>query len=201
MTSLIITLCLLGLLQIRGEAAEMNTGRETQKATFAGGCFWCMEPPFEKLEGVKEVVSGYTGGTVEDPSYEEVSAGDTGHAEAVEVRYDPTRISYEKLLDVFWKNINPTTPGRQFADVGSQYRSAVFYHNEEQKRVAEQSKRRLEESGRFDNPVVTEIAPAGAFYQAEDYHQDYYRKHPAKYKTYRMFSGRDQYLKTKWTDD
>lgn len=174
---------------------------KTAVATFAGGCFWCMEPPFEKLDGVLEVVSGYTGGRKKAPTYEEVSAGGTGHAEAVRVVYDPSRIGYEKLLEVFWRNIDPTAKDRQFVDVGDQYRSAVFYHDEEQRRLAEASKRELEASGRFDKPIVTEISPAGEFYPAEDYHQDYYKKNPLRYKFYRYNSGRDQFLDKAWGKD
>ncbi len=167
-------------------------------ATFAGGCFWCMEPPFEKLKGVMEVIAGYTGGHTVNPKYEEVSSGRTGHAEAVEVHYDPAQITYAELLDVFWHNIDPTTRDRQFVDMGSQYRTAIFYHNEEQKRLAEESKKRLEASGRFGKPIVTEIVTAGPFYPAEEYHQDYYKKSATRYKFYRFNSGRDQYLEKIW---
>jgi methionine-S-sulfoxide reductase len=172
-----------------------------KKATFAGGCFWCMEPPFEKLPGVISVTSGYTGGRTENPKYEEVSSGSTGHAEAVEVLYDPSRITYEKLLDVFWRNIDPTTKDRQFVDSGSQYRTAIFTHDEEQKRLAEESKKQLEASGRFGKPIVTEIVPAGKFWPAEEYHQDYYKKSATRYKFYRFNSGRDQYLDRIWGKD
>jgi len=169
-----------------------------EKATFAGGCFWCMEPPFEKLEGVKEVISGYTGGHKKDPTYKEVSSGSTGHFEAVEVIYDPNKVSYEKLLDVFWRQIDPTDPGGQFVDRGSSYRSAVFYHSEAQRRLAEQSKEKLARSGRFDKPIATEIRAAGPFYRAEEYHQDYYKRNTLRYKFYRYRSGRDQYLEAVW---
>jgi peptide methionine sulfoxide reductase msrA/msrB len=169
-----------------------------EKATFAGGCFWCMEPPFEKLEGVKEVISGYTGGHKSNPTYEEVSAGGTGHVEAIQVLYDPSIASYSELLEVFWKQIDPTDAEGQFVDRGKQYRSAIFYHTEEQKRLAGESKSRLQESGRSSKPIVTEILPASEFYQAEEYHQDYYRKNPVRYKFYRFNSGRDQFLKTTW---
>jgi methionine-S-sulfoxide reductase len=167
-------------------------------ATFAGGCFWCMEPPFDKLDGVLSTTSGYMGGAEEDPTYKEVSAGSTGHAEAVQVRYDPSKISYEKLLEVFWMQIDPTTPNRQFVDVGSQYRTAIFYHDEEQRKLAEESKSKLDKSGRHEGPIVTEVIPAGIFWLAEDYHQDYYTKNPIRYKFYRFNSGRDQYLKKVW---
>jgi peptide methionine sulfoxide reductase msrA/msrB len=172
--------------------------KKLEKATFAGGCFWCMEPPFEKLKGVDAVISGYTGGHTENPKYDEVSSGRTGHTEAVEVHYDPALITYAELLDVFWRNIDPTTKDRQFVDTGSQYRTAVFYHSEEQKRLAADSKKKLEESGRFGKPLVTEIVPAGKFYPAEEYHQDYYKKSSGRYKFYRFNSGRDQYLERIW---
>lgn len=168
------------------------------RTTFAGGCFWCMEPPFDKLEGVISTTSGYTGGHKENPTYQEVIAGDTGHAEAVQVVYDPQKIGYAELLEVFWHNIDPLTPNRQFCDVGSQYRTAIFYHTEEQRRLAEQSKKALEESGRFTQPIVTEIVPATEFYVAEGYHQDYYRKNPLRYHLYRYSCGRDQRLEEIW---
>jgi peptide-methionine (S)-S-oxide reductase len=171
------------------------------KATFAGGCFWCMEPPFDELEGVISTTSGYAGGEKKNPTYEEVSSGATGHTESVEVVFDPAKVSFDKLLEVFWRNIDPLTPNRQFCDGGSQYRAAIFYHNEEQKRLAEASKRALEQSGRFTQPIVTEIVPAGEFYQAEDYHQDYYRKNPVRYKFYRYNCGRDQRLAELWGPD
>jgi peptide-methionine (S)-S-oxide reductase len=171
------------------------------KATFAGGCFWCMEPPFEALDGVVSVTAGYTGGTKVDPTYEEVSAGGTGHAESIEVTYDPARISYEKLLDVFWHNVDPTTANRQFCDKGNQYRTAIFYHDETQKRLAEQSKQALEASKKLPGPIVTEIVPAGRFYPAEEYHQDYYKKNPIRYQYYRWGCGRDARLKEVWGDE
>lgn len=169
-----------------------------EKATFAGGCFWCMEPPFEKLDGVVDVISGYAGGEVESPAYEKVAAGRTGHRESIQVVFDSNKVSYEQLLGVFWQQIDPTDQGGQFVDRGRQYSSAVFYHSEEQKRLAEQSKRELERSGRFGKPLVTEIVPFTTFYRAEEYHQDYYKKHPVKYKVYRFGSGRDQYLDEVW---
>jgi peptide methionine sulfoxide reductase msrA/msrB len=178
-----------------------SSAATTEKAIFAGGCFWCMEPPFEKLEGVTEVISGYTGGHKENPTYEEVSAGKTGHVEAVEVIYDPSKISYEKLLDVFWRQIDPTDPGGQFVDRGSQYRSVIFYSTPDRKTMAEKSKDALQRSGRFQKPVVTEILPAGKFYKAEEYHQDYYKKNPIRYKFYRFNSGRDQFLKKVWGEE
>ncbi len=169
-----------------------------EKATFAGGCFWCMEKPFDELEGVISTTSGYTGGEMKDPAYEDVSSGSTGHTEAVEILYDPVKVSYEKLLDVFWHNIDPTDPAGQFVDRGRQYRSGIFYHNEKQKSEAEKSRDSLGKSGKFTNPVITEIVPAGIFYHAEEYHQDYYIKNPVRYKFYRGRSGRDDFLKKVW---
>ncbi len=169
-----------------------------EKATFAGGCFWCMEPPFEKLEGITEVISGYIGGQKDNPTYKEVSAGGTGHAEAVQILYDPSKVTYAKLLEVFWKQINPTDSNGQFVDRGSQYRTGIFYHNDEQKKLAEQSKAELGKSGKFEKPIVTEITRASEFYSAEDYHQDYYKKSTVRYKYYRYRSGRDQYLEKIW---
>lgn len=174
--------------------------RRLEKADFAGGCFWCMEHPFDQLEGVISVMPGYTGGHKKNPTYEEVSSGATGHAESVEVVYDPEKISYAKLLDVFWHNIDPTTPNRQFCDVGTQYRAAIFYHNETQKRLAEESKKALEESGQIKGKIVTEIVPASEFYPAEEYHQKYYLKNPIRYKFYRFNCGRDQRLREIWGD-
>jgi peptide-methionine (S)-S-oxide reductase len=167
-------------------------------ATFAGGCFWCMEGPFEKLPGVHSVISGYTGGQKKNPSYEEVSAGVTGHAEAVQVVYDPAKLSYEKLLDVFWHNVDPLTPNAQFCDHGSQYRSAIFVHDDAQRRAAEESKQALEASGRFKQKIVTQIVPAATFYAAEEYHQDFYKKSPVRYATYRAGCGRDRRLQELW---
>ena len=170
----------------------------TEKATFAGGCFWCMEPPFDKLNGVISTTSGYTGGHVENPSYKQVSAGSTGHTEVVQIVYDPDKIGYEALLEVFWKNIDPTTRDRQFCDKGSQYRTGIFYHDESQRELAEQSKAKLEQSKPFDAPIVTEITAASQFYPAEDYHQDYYQKNPLRYKYYRYACGRDDRLEQLW---
>jgi len=174
----------------------MEGGEE--KATFAGGCFWCMESPFEKLEGVKEVISGYTGGHKEDPTYKEVSTGGTGHVEAVQIIYDPSKITYSELLNVFWKQVDPTDSSGQFVDRSQPYRTAIFYHNEEQKHLAEKSKEELDKSGRYDRPIVTQIVKASKFYRAEEYHQDYYKKNPIRYKYYRYNSGRDLYLKNIW---
>ena len=172
--------------------------RDLKRATFAGGCFWCTESDFEKVEGVEEVISGYTGGPEENPTYEEVSAGRTGHLEAAQIVYDPSVVSYEDLLDVFWKHVDPTDPGGQFVDRGNQYKTAIFYHDEEQKRLAEKSKNDLEASGRFAKPIVTEILALTEFYPAEEYHQDYHRKNPLRYKFYRYNSGRDQFIKKTW---
>ncbi|MFA6149396.1 MAG: peptide-methionine (S)-S-oxide reductase MsrA [bacterium] len=169
-----------------------------EKATFAGGCFWCMEHPFDELPGVVSVTAGYTGGQKKNPTYQEVSAGGTGHAESVQVVFDPSRISYGKLLDVYWRNIDPTTKDRQFCDSGNQYRSAIFYHSEEQRRAALQSKETLEKTKPFREPVVTAIVPAGEFYPAEEYHQHYYKKNPIRYRYYRAGCGRDRRLKELW---
>ncbi len=172
---------------------------ENQKATFAGGCFWCIQPPFENLDGVLKVVAGYTGGTGENPTYEDYAQ--KGHVEAVQITFDPSKISYSQLLDVFWRQIDPTDSGGQFVDRGPHYRSAIFYHDEEQKKLAEKSKEALAKSGRFDKPVVTEIINASAFHEAEDYHQDYSEENPTRYKFYRYNSGRDQYLAETWGVD
>jgi peptide-methionine (S)-S-oxide reductase len=167
-------------------------------ATFAGGCFWCMEPPYDKLDGVLATTSGYAGGDKVDPTYEEVSAGGTGHAEVVQISYDPSKVRYEQLLEVFWRNVDPLDAGGQFCDRGDQYRTAIFVHDEEQRRLAEASKQALVDSGRFEQPIVTEIVGAGPFYPAEDYHQDYYEKNPLRYKFYRWNCGRDQRLADVW---
>jgi peptide-methionine (S)-S-oxide reductase len=181
-----------------GEAAA-RAGQETrQKATFAGGCFWCMEPPFDELPGVFSTTSGYTGGKRPNPTYQEVSAGVTGHTEAVEIVFDPGKITYAQLLDVFWKNIDPLSANRQFCDVGSQYRSAIFYHDDEQKRLALASKEAIEKSGRFKQPIVTEIMAASAFYRAEEYHQDYYKKNPVRFNFYKYTCGRERRLEELW---
>jgi peptide-methionine (S)-S-oxide reductase len=172
-----------------------------KEATFAGGCFWCMEGPFDKLEGVVSTTSGYTGGQKRNPTYEEVSAGGTGHAESVRVVYDPAKVGYERLLEVYWHNIDPLARDRQFCDVGNQYRSAIFYHDEEQRRAAEASKAALEASGRLKGPIATQIVPAGDFWPAEEYHQDYYRKNPIRYRFYRTGCGRDARLKELWGAD
>ena len=183
----------------QGAKSTTDSNKPT-KATFAGGCFWCMEPPFEKLDGVISVTSGYTGGKETGPSYEEVSSGRTGHVEAVQVMYDPSKISYEYLLDVFWRQIDPTDDGGQFADRGKQYRTGIYVHDREQKKLAEASKRKLEKSGVFKKPIVTQIIWASPFYPAEGYHQDYYKKNPSHYKRYRRGSGREGFLETVWGD-
>ena len=186
---------------IEGKNPMTKASANTKVATFAGGCFWCTESDFEKVPGVLKVISGYTGGRKENPTYEEVSSGRTGHLEAVQVHYDPEKVTYELLLEVFWRHIDPTDAGGQFVDRGSQYRSAVFYHDEEQKRLAEASREALARSGKFTRPIATEILPLGRFYEAEDYHQDYYRKSPLRYQFYRSNSGRDQFLKKTWGDE
>lgn len=174
----------------------MENGNE--KATFAGGCFWCMVKPFDEQPGIIKVVSGYTGGHKENPTYQEVCANTTGHYEAVQITFDPIIFPYERLLELFWQQIDPTDPGGQFHDRGDSYKTAIFYHNETQKRLAEESKKNLEESKRFDKPIVTQILPASEFYPAEKYHQDYYKKNAAHYKLYRHGSGRDAFIKEKW---
>ncbi|UFS68832.1 peptide-methionine (S)-S-oxide reductase MsrA [Geomonas sp. RF6] len=188
-----------------GAFAQAASGNEkaapaakTEKATFAGGCFWCMEHPFDELPGVISVTSGYTGGTKKNPTYEEVSAGGTGHAESVQIVYDPARVPYKKLLEVYWHNIDPTVKDRQFCDVGNQYRSAIFYHTEEQRRLALQSKEELQKSRVLKGEIHTEIVAATAFYPAEEYHQHYYKKNPIRYKYYRTSCGRDARLKELW---
>ena len=181
-------------------AASTVEAGKTEKATFAGGCFWCMEAPFDKLPGVISVMPGYTGGHVKNPTYEQVSGGGTGHAEAVQIVYDPARIDYAKLLDVFWRNIDPAVRDRQFCDVGSQYRSGIFYHSEEQRLLALKSKEELGKSKPFKEPIVTEVTAAGEFYPAEEYHQHYYKKNPIRYKYYRSGCGRDRRLKELWGD-
>ena len=184
----------------KGEIKDMQE-TVTAKAIFAGGCFWCMEPPFEKLDGVHAVVSGYIGGHKENPTYQEVSSGSTGHTEAVEISYDPAKVSYQKLLEVFWMNVDPTDAGGQFVDRGSQYRTGIYFLNDEQRQLAEASKDRLDKSGHFERPIVTEIVAATEFYPAEDYHQDYYKVCPIRYKSYRSNSGRDQFINRVWGKD
>ncbi|HUI25018.1 MAG TPA: peptide-methionine (S)-S-oxide reductase MsrA [Candidatus Kryptonia bacterium] len=193
-----LTLGLIAAVAGLSSRAIASDTSKTATATFAGGCFWCMQPPFETLDGVLSTTVGYTGGQTKNPTYEEVSAGGTGHAESVQIVFDPQRISYDKLLDVFWHNVDPLTPDAQFCDHGHQYRSAIFYHDETQRRLAEESKRRLEESKRFAQPIVTEIVAATEFYPAEEYHQKYHEKNPVHYKYYRWSCGRDHRLKELW---
>jgi len=185
----------------KGEPKMDKQDETFEKATFAGGCFWCIEAAFEELEGVVEAVSGYTGGHKENPTYKEVSTGKTGHYEAVQVTYDSSKITYKELLYEFWKHIDPTDPEGQFVDKGSQYRTAVFYHDEEQKRLAEESKQALEKLGIFKKPIVTEIIKFTEFYEAEEYHQDYYKTCPVRYQTYKLFSGREEFLKKVWGEE
>lgn len=199
MRGLLMTL-LAGMVLLSVPTGADATG-ETAKATFAGGCFWCMEFPFDKIEGVLSTTSGYTGGDYKNPSYEEVTTGRTGHTEAVEIVYNPKKVSYEKLLHTFWRNIDPLVKNRQFCDVGTQYRTGIFYHDEAQKKAALASRDAIEKSGRFDAPIVTEIVPASTFYPAEEYHQDYYSKNPIRYHFYRSGCGRDGRLKDLWGDE
>ncbi|MBW1841416.1 MAG: peptide-methionine (S)-S-oxide reductase MsrA, partial [Deltaproteobacteria bacterium] len=175
--------------KMKSESGSMRS------AVFAGGCFWCTESDFEKIEGVIDVISGYTGGTMANPTYKEVSSGSTRHVEAVKVVYDPEKVTYAKLLEVFWTHVDPTDVGGQFVDRGSQYVSAIFYADDTERRLAESSKRKLAETGVFEDPIGTEILPLGPFYAAEDYHQNYYKKNPLRYKWYRSGSGRDKFLK------
>ena len=183
------------------DAPALAPAAGISKAIFAGGCFWCMESPFESIDGVSAVVSGFTGGPKKDPTYEEVSNGETGHTEAVEITFDPAKVSYEKLLEVFWKNIDPTVRDRQFCDKGSQYRSGIFYASETQKAAAEASKAALEKSKPFDAAIVTEVTAFDVFWPAEEYHQDYYKKNPVRYRYYRNGCGRDKRLKELWGSD
>ena len=179
-------------------AVHAAAAAATAKATFAGGCFWCMEPPYDKLPGVLSTTSGYIGGKTKNPTYEQVTTGTTGHAEAVEVEYDPSKVTYAQLLDVFWRNIDPTQKNGQFCDHGSQYRTAIFYHGPEQQKLAEASKAALIKNKPFKGEIVTEIVPAGEFYRAEEYHQDFYKKNPTRYKFYRAGCGRDARLQQLW---
>ncbi len=182
----------------KGGALNAPQSKGHEIATFAGGCFWCMEPPFDKMKGVISTTSGYTGGKERNPTYAQVGAGQTGHTEAVRIEYNPKQVTYQQLLDTFWRQINPTTRDRQFVDVGPQYRTGIFYHSAAQKQQALASKAQLEKQKVFGAPIVTEITAAGDFWPAEDYHQDYYLKNPYKYKFYRFNSGRDQYLESIW---
>src|SRR5262249_23013786 len=189
---------LLSLGVLASAAGQGSEAQKTATATFAGGCFWCVESDFDKVDGVISTTSGYTGGKTPNPSYHDVSAGVTGHAESVEIVFDPKRVTYEKLLEHFWHTVDPTVKDRQFCDVGSQYRTAIFYHGDAQRRAAEASKAAVEKSKPFPDPIVTEIVAAGPFYPAEDYHQDYYKKNPLRYTYYRNGCGRDARLKQLW---
>lgn len=197
MKKLLLPIALLSSLTLFCREGNRMT-METQKATFAGGCFWCMVFPFEQMEGVEKVVSGYTGGQTVNPTYEDVITGETGHLEAVQITFDPSKICYEKLLVSFWKQINPTDAGGQFVDRGPQYKTAVFYHSPEQKAAAEKSLRELNQSGRYKSDIVTEIRRAEPFYPAEEYHQDFHKKNPVRYRIYRQNTGRDRFLNEIW---
>jgi peptide-methionine (S)-S-oxide reductase len=197
----LLGILLLGLASLSAHGADRPEPAATARAIFAGGCFWCMEPPYDKLPGVISTTSGYIGGHVRNPSYEQVTGGRTGHTEAVEVVYDPTRVSYEELLYVFWRNIDPVTANRQFCDAGSQYRSGIFYLDEAQRTLAEASRTELNASGRFGQAIVTEITAAGTFYPAEAYHQDFYLRNPLRYRLYRGNCGRDRRLAELWGDE
>ena len=197
--SLLLGAILLAALATAAKDVNPAAGdRQLGKATFAGGCFWCMEEVFEGLDGVVSATSGYTGGHKRNPTYEEVSAGETGHAESVEVIYDPAKVTYGKLLEFYWRNIDPTDPRGQFCDKGTQYRSAIFYHDETQKRLAEESKKAVEKSKPFRGPILTEIVPASQFYPAEEYHQNFSQKNPLRYKLYKYNCGRAQRLQELW---
>jgi len=187
-----------GVMSTHAQTGKPITDIGYAKATFAGGCFWCMEPPFDKLDGVISTTSGFIGGINKNPTYKDVTTGRTGHAEAVQIVFDPKRVSYEKLLDVFWHNIDPTVKDRQFCDVGNQYRTGVFYHSEDQKQLAEASKAQLQKTKPFKGEIVTEVTPATEFHPAERYHQDYYTKNPLRYKFYRSGCGRDARLSELW---
>jgi len=202
---IILVVLLFGSHQVRGMDGKMekqmnDEPQKTKTAVFAGGCFWCTESDFEKVDGVIKAISGYTGGHVTNPTYKQVSKGVTGHVEAVKVVYDPAKVTYEKLLQVFWRHVDPTDADGQFVDRGAQYRSAIFYASEQEHRSADASKKTLAASGRFDKPIATDILPLGNFYPAEDYHQDYYKKNPIRYRWYRHGSGRDQFLEKTWAD-
>ncbi|MEM9409261.1 MAG: peptide-methionine (S)-S-oxide reductase MsrA [Acidobacteriota bacterium] len=184
-----------------GTVSSQPPAEGLARATFAGGCFWCMEPPFDKIDGVVSTISGYTGGAEKNPSYKEVAYGRTGHTEALQITYDPEKVSYEQLLEVFWRNHDPLTGDRQFCDRGQQYRPGIFFHDEQQKAAAVASRNRIADSGRFSQPIVTEITALDEFWIAEDYHQDYYEKNPLHYKQYRYGCGRDQRLRQLWGSD
>jgi methionine-S-sulfoxide reductase len=195
------SILLLGTSTMNAADNKSQKATSVAKATFAGGCFWCMQPPLDAQAGVISTVVGYEGGNTEHPTYEEVSSGRTGHLEAIEVVYDPKKVTYNQLLDIFWRQIDPTQVGGQFADHGSQYVTAVFYHNEEQKKAAELSKKNLNDSGLFDKPIVTAVLPAKTFWPAEEYHQKYYLKKTLHYKLYKQGSGREAFIEKKWGKD
>ena len=198
---LLALLILAALLNPAPSRGQDKAADGLKTATFAGGCFWCMQYAFDRAPGVKKTVVGYTGGKLAKPDYESVSSGTTGHAEAIEVFYNPAETSYEKLLDVFWRNIDPTTKNQQFADRGTQYRTAIYYHDDEEKRLAEASRDALAKSGKFDRPIVTEITRAGLFFAGEDYHQGYYQKKPERFQAYEEGSGRAPYLRRTWGEE
>jgi len=191
---------LIGLMMIMAAipATANTTPNSTETATFAAGCFWCMDPPFDEINGVISTTSGYTGGHQDNPTYQQVSAGSTGHTEAIQIIFDPTQVSYEQLLDVYWRNSDPTTAKRQFCDIGSQYRPEIFYHNQKQRLSAEASKQKIEQSKHFPADIITPITSASTFWPAEEYHQNYYLKNPIRYKFYRYNCGRDQRLEQLW---
>ena len=195
-TSVVVVLLVVGFSNVPPHSVAESG--EPAKAYFAGGCFWCMEEAFEKVEGVIAVVSGYMGGTVQNPSYEDVSSGRTGHAESVEVLYDPSKVTYNQLLEAFWRNVDPITANAQFCDHGTQYRAAIFYQNDQEKRFAEESKQAIEQSKQLNRPIVTQIVMASRFYAAEEYHQDFYKKNPIRYKFYKYNCGRAQRLDELW---
>ncbi len=199
--AILISITLLGCAVVERGESTMVKKEGLENATFAGGCFWCMEAAFQALDGVTDVVSGYTGGETDNPTYEEVSSGKTGHYEAILITFDPEKISYKELVEFFWRNIDPTDDKGQFVDKGSQYLTAIFYVDDEQKKIAEESKKELEESGKFDKPVVTKILKAPKFFLAEEYHQDYSEKRTIQYKLYEVGSGRPQYIKKTWGED
>jgi len=201
MKNIILTIALTMLFASGQGQSSQAQEQSLEKATFAGGCFWCMEAPFEKLDGVQSVISGYTGGEEKHQTYSQVSSGKTGHIESVQVTYDPEKVAYQQLLDVYWRQFDPTDAGGSFYDRGHQYTSAIFYHNEKQKELAEASKKALEASARFDKPIVTPIRPAMTFYPAEEYHQDYYKKKPEHYQRYRKGSGRDRFIEKHWGEE
>ena len=196
----VVLMSVLSVLLVVSFSDKLKAQETEQTAIFAGGCFWCMEPPYEQQKGVLDVVAGYTGGSEQEATYEQVSSGRTSHIESVKVTYDPTQVTYEELLDIFWRQINPTDDGGQFADRGNHYTTAIFYTTEEQKTAAEQSKEALDNSGIFDRPVVTAIKPAQPFYKAEEYHQDYYRKNVQHYSRYKKGSGREAFINTVWAE-